>query len=407
MARKRRGSSMGKGTKRSRKTRKTGRKYLSMPDGWNLYKAEPGSIKIDILPYIVGDVKTHPEGENMAEDVWYRFPYKLHGSVGPNRTTLVCPSTIGKPCPVCEKRQEIFDDPDMDNKAAGKFRASPRSLFVIKVKGGDDKKAMGKKFIWDISDFCFFDQMDVELDHGEEEWNDFACLEGGYTLKVRLLEESFDGNKYPKCDRIDFIERKDYNESILDKLPCLDDVIIPNIKTYNEIEAILEGEEEEEETPKEKSKKKTSKKSTKKSAKKSKSKKKDKKKYTWEDLAEMDEDELEELVEKLGMDLDEDDWEDESELRILVAEELEIEPEEEDPDDDGDDDEPEPEEKPKSKKKDKKSKAKKKDKKKKKGGCPHGHDFGAEFGDHEECNEEDCDQHDPCFEKYDELMDED
>jgi len=457
MVRKRgkRGSSMGTSTQKSRTGRKTGKRYLTIPDKWMMYKEEADTtVKMDILPYIVNDVELHPEGKNMEDDVWYRFPYLIHRNIGPSKAAVLCPGTIGRPCPICDKRKEIFDDPDLDNKMAGKLKQSPRSLFIIKIINDGNDKNKGKQFIWDVSDFCFFDQVDTELEHGEEEWNDFACLEGGYTLKVRILEDSFDTTKFPKADRIDFIERsKDYPESILDDLPCLDDVIIPNIKTYEEIEAILEGmhdgdddtdDEEDDEKPKKSSRAKKmagSGKTTKskvsddddtddeedaeaddnerkrpKRSSKTKPAPKTKKKpeVTWEELEELGEEELVDLVQERDLEIDDDEWDDEDGLRETIASMLDIKIPDDDDEDDADTDDEEDEEKP-SKPAPKKPAPKKpaptKSTQKKKptgktgGQCPHGYKFGEEFGDYEECNEDDCPKHDACFDKYDELND--
>ena len=398
----RRGSSMGSGTRTSRKNRKLGRPWLNMPKGVSLYKEEPGeTISIDVLPYIVKNVKRHPEHESMSEDVWYRFPYKIHKNVGPDRKSVLCPGTIGKPCPLCDQMQEIYDDPDADNKAASKFRPSKRSLFNIKLIKGD-KKNKGKYFIWDMSDYCFFDQVDTELEHGEEEWNDFACLEGGFTLKVRLLEDSFDGNKFANADRIDFISRDDYDEDTLDEMACLDEVIIPNIKTAKEIQAIIDGDEEEEpeeeEAIPEKEKKVKKAKKEKKEKKEKKAKKP--KKPIWEDMLELDEDELLELAEKHKIEVDEDDYDNEDELRNLLAEEFDIEIPEEEP-------------KSKKKKKDKEEKEEKEEKPKKekkskkdKIECPFAYKFGIDFEEKDDCDEDDCECYDACFKAYDKLQEE-
>lgn len=393
MAKKKRGSSMGTGTRKSRTNRKTGKKWLSIPKDVSLYKEEAETtIKMDFLPYVVTDIKKHPEKESMSDDVWYRFPYKIHGRVGPNRQAVLCPSTIGKPCPICDEMQAIYDDPDADNKQASKFRPSKRSLFVIKIKGGD-KKNKGKMFIWDVSDFNFFDQVDNELEHGEEEWNDFACLEGGYTLKVRFIEKSFDETKFAKADRIDFIERDDYDEDILDETPCLDDVIIPNIKTLKEIEAVMDGEEpeeDEEETPKKEKKK------PKKEKKEKKSKKEKKPKFKWEDISDLDEDDLIEFAEENLKDFDEDDFEDEDELREELVKQLDIK---------------KPKKKEKKEKKPKKKKDKKKDKKNK-NECPYAYKLGDDFEEKNECvdPEDDpddcCKMYDECFKIYDKMQEE-
>jgi len=418
--------------------------------------------KVDILPYEVKNPKVHMEGEYITEGIWYRMPYKLHRNVGPNKMDIVCPTTIGKPCPLCQKRQEIFDDPDLDNKLAKDYRASERSLFALKMLSGN-KELRGKIVLWDISDFLFFEQLCVELENGEEEWENFPLLEGGYSLKIRLLEEVFDKTKFSKCDRIDFIERDDYDESILEEVPCLDDVVLPNIRTFKEIQAILEGmdsddeddDPEDEEDDDEETSRKT-KKGSREPRKASKSKPTKGKKRpepepdydadneeddddgsdteeveqpeSWEELESMDKDELVALAESLDFEIDEDEIDSEDALREAMAEELGIEkpkkgkkketskstkhaksskkkpePEEDDDDKDAEEDDPPP----KSKKQDKPGKkADKKAKKVAPGKCPHGHVFGEEFGDHNECDEDTCKKHDACFDEYDSMQDE-
>ena len=36
--------------------------------------------------------------------------------------------------------------------------------------------------------------------------------------------------------------------------------------------------------------------------------------------------------------------------------------------------------------------------------CPYAYKFGEGWGDHEECEEDECEKYDECFEKYDELQ---
>ena len=453
---------MGRGTKQSRQARKLGKKWINIPKGFSMFKEESDkTYGIDVLGYVVKEVKKHPEKESIQDDVWYRYPYKLHRYVGPNKEDVICPGTIGKPCPRCEKMQEIYDDPDLDNKLASKYRPSNRSIFAIKLKSGVPKKERKQIMLWDISDGNFFNVVDKELEMGEEDWNGFASLEGGYTLKTRFIEDQFDKTKYPKADRVDFIPRKDYPDDILDKTPCLDDMIVPNIKTYKEIEEIQKGE----------------KMAAKKSSKKGKGKgkkvdqkliKKLKKKMDWEAIQELDDDECLELLEQLNIEPEDD--EDTDAMQEQIAEILGIEPEEdeddaddddeeseddeddedddaedeedeededdEDDNDDDDDDEDDEEsdtddeddedEKPpvkgnkkgkKPAKKEKKSakskKAGKKEKEKKpakgkkgKKKCPFNYSFGVDFGDYDECNEDDCKSHDACFEEYDANQDE-
>lgn len=138
MAKKKRGSSMGAGSRKSRAARKSGKSWITLPDKWSYFKEEIDTrIKMDILPYIVKKMKRHPEFDSMTEDVWYRFPYKIHRNVGTTKKSYLCPGTIGKPCPLCEKLQEVYDNPDLTKKQikarSKKFRPAKRSLFIIKV----------------------------------------------------------------------------------------------------------------------------------------------------------------------------------------------------------------------------------------------------------------------------------
>ena len=303
-----RGSKMGAGAKKSRQQRKTGKSWLNLPNKWSYFKEESDeTYKLDILPYVVKKMKQHPEFEAMQEDVWFRFPYRLHRNIGPKRTAMLCPETIGKKCPICDKMRKMYDDPDINNKKAAKFAPGRRSLFVVKIKRGGDKKLRGKTFIWDIADGNFYKEVDKEIDMGKDDWNNFACLQGGYTISARFAEEKFDKTKFPKCDRVDFKPRKDYDEKILKKNPCLDDMVVPNIPTYEEVKKAMENNKNDKNGKKENESNSAN--------------------LDWSDIEDMDESELIEVMEDLGEDIDDLEYDDENELRELVATELDIEKE--------------------------------------------------------------------------------
>ncbi len=51
----------------------------------------------------------HPDrdeeyGIAVPGSLWYKRPYWLHRGVGPENVSIVCPSSIGKKCPICEYR---------------------------------------------------------------------------------------------------------------------------------------------------------------------------------------------------------------------------------------------------------------------------------------------------------------
>lgn len=398
--------SMGKGVKKVSKNRKGGRKYLDLPEGVELFTPEGGKrYKLDILPYVVKDIKRHPDSKEIPDDIWWRYPYGLHRELGPDNELAVCPGTKGNTCIVCQEKQAIYDDPDGDNDMAAKLNPSKRGLYVIRLTSG---KNSGKIMVMDISNYCFLDQLMDEIDMGEPEWKNFPDLEDGYTLKVRFKAKKIGSGKnaveFAMADRIDFFERDDIDEDILEEVPCLEDLIlVPSSKSIeNTFYGIDEDDDDNEkkDPPKETAKEKKARLKKKKAAAKKKKEKEEKEKaldIDWDDLEDMDENKLLEISEAEELNFDDGDYDDEKELRNLIADALEIEKPEEKP----------IETKAEKKKRLKKEKAAKKKAEKDKGGstkkalkCPFAYQFGADFEDHEECDEDDCDQYDACMEAF-------
>jgi len=415
MAKKKKRRGMGKANKKNRQRRSTGKGWLNIPAGVGVFKEKitegrKDKTIIDIVPYILTDKKNHPDANEIPEDIWWKFPYLLHRNVGPDKTDIVCPKTFGKPCPICEKRQAIFDNPDSEDDAARGLKPSKRTLYVIR-----DLNNKGEVFIWDISDYCFLEQLDEELDNGNDSLESFADLENGYTLKIRFKGKSIGESKpFAMANRIDFEKRDDISEEALEEFPSLDGII--SAKSYDDVKALYLGEEVEPDEDeieddeieddddddqgeldenacvacdgtgknskggKCKPCKGTGLKQKKAEKKESEPEKEDQS-LDWDDLIDMDESDLCEVVEEEKLDVDMDDYEDIDELRKLIAEELEI-------------DVPEP----KKEKKEKKGKNKK-------GKCPFNHEFGTDFDEEKECDEDECDQYDACFEAYEALDD--
>ncbi len=254
---KRRNTKLGKAGKAASNAFKSGFKYLNIPGNLKLYREEPETVaKLDIIPYIVQNVKKHPESTHISDDLWYRYPFYLHNNVGPDRQKIICPKTVGKPCPVCEEMQTIYNDPTGDNKIAGTLRASLRWLYIVIPK--NHKKYKEEPHIWNISHHCFQEKFQYELDLGDGDNEDYMSLEEGKTLKIRFIEKSIVNksgtSKFAFTDRVDFTDRDDYDEDILDDLPDLADCV--PIPTYDRVSDVFNGiDEEEDDTPEEKPKK--------------------------------------------------------------------------------------------------------------------------------------------------------
>ncbi len=337
--------------------------HLNLPKGLSIFKEEPGSrVNLDILPYEV-TAANHPDRDDEYEiavpgSLWYKHPYWLHRNIGPDNQSVVCPSSIGQKCPICEYRAQLLKDgAKWDDDSVKALKPSMRNLYVVIPKGS--KKYEETPHIWDISQFLFQAKLNEEIGENEE-YETFPDLEEGYTLRIRFSEESFGGNKFAETSRIDFKERdKPYDESILEEIPHLDDLL--EISSYKAIEAVFFGgmgaeeieDEDEEEKP-----------------------------IRQKPTRSKSEPEEEE---------NEDEPEDEEE-----EEENEDEPDEdeEEEDEEEEDEEEKPVKKPPVRTK--KQETKKPKKSEKKGGkCPHGHKFGEDCEEYDECDE--CDKWEECM----------
>ena len=337
--------------------------YLNLPQGVNVFKVEPGGrVTMDIMPYEISDPR-HPDSSDQVPlevgDLWYKRPFKLHRNVGVDKESIVCPTSFGKRCPICNYRAERMRA-GADKEETGPMRASDRNLYAIIPHGvkGFDKKP----YIWDISAFCFQNMLSEEIEESEEN-AEFANLEDGLTLKVRFSEESIGTGKgstsFAKVSRIDFVERDEqYDEKILKDIPDLDKVLsCPDYKVLERKFLELDPDEEEEE----------------------------------ETSAQAEPEEEEEAPtprkrKKVKPEPEEEDEpeEEEEEEAPTPPRRKKAKPE------------PEPEEEEEEEEEAPTPKRKGKPAKKESGDCPFGHKFGKDCEKHEDCDE--CDKWDECIE---------
>ena len=213
--------------------------YLNLPQGVSMFKEEGDTrSNLDILPYIVSDERHMDRDEELDIAVpgglWYKKPYKVHRNIGPGNDSVVCPTTWGKKCPICEYRQKLFKE-GAEQDVTKALKASLRNLYVVIPIG--HKKLEEKPHIWDISQYLFQNLLNKELNE-DEEYETFPDLEEGWTLKVRFDSVSLGSNKFAETSRIDFKERDEaYEEDILEDIPDLDKVL--QVHSYAELEKML------------------------------------------------------------------------------------------------------------------------------------------------------------------------
>ena len=356
--------------------KRSGFNYFIAPDGVELkfLDVKSGPMSIDILPY---EVTSKRNKEVEPGDLWYERTYLLHRGLGTDNKSYVCPKTINKPCPICEERARLMKSEDGDEEEIARLKPQERQVFNVINRS---KKASDDILLFDYSMFSFGAVLLEEIRQQDEEYAAFADLVDGFTINARFSDTKGKGFSYLKCTRIDFKNRKDLDEEILDEVFDLDEIL--QILSYEDLEAVfLEVIEEEEDDDEEDSKR----------DKKSSKRRKPRRSRTDDDDEEDD-------------DLDEDDEEDEEELEEDEDDDDDLEDEEDDEEEDEEEERPKRRKKGTSRKTSDKSKRtvrksgksttrkKTTTRKTKKGKssdyeCPEGGEFGVDYEEFPECND--------------------
>ena len=231
-------------TEKKKSEKGGGSRTVTLPDDVKFLEVKKGTMLLDIIPYEVQSDSNPIVG---AGELWYERTYFIHRNIGSDNAVVVCPmKTLKKACPICEHRKMLMKDWDTNEEMIKALRPSERQLFnVINL----DKESAGIQVL-DISAYCFGEVVEKEISEGEEEWAGFPDLVDGYTVKARFGEVSLGKNSFLQADRVDFKERDDYEDAILDEAIDLDACL--NIMSAKDLENLffeIDTSEEEEETP--------------------------------------------------------------------------------------------------------------------------------------------------------------
>lgn len=238
MATERRSSFRGKVSKDAKKSTRVARGYLHLPEGVKQYSIDEGlkKVQLDFLPYIVTDEK-HPNHDDeddiaLVGQQWWKRPFKVHRAVGASNESIVCPTSIGKPCPICEYQKELFNrDKGTDKADAIELYPKERNLYIVVPKGS--KKFDEEPCVWDMSQKLFQDILKETLDE-DDSHEIFPDLREGETLELELKWKKFGKTTFPEVRHITFLERDEqYSKAILQEVPNLDEVLV--ILPYREI----------------------------------------------------------------------------------------------------------------------------------------------------------------------------
>jgi hypothetical protein len=307
----------------------TGFGYLNLPRGIKVFSAPPGGkVVMDIIPYTVSD-EHHPDRDADREiaipgELWYKRPFKTHRNIGASKDSYICPTSIGKKCPICEYRAKR-KEAGASKEELDALNAKTRNLYVVKIIGHKD---FDETFmVWDISQFLFQEKLNEELSENLD-YGVFPDLEQGMSLRIRFESKKFGtGKPFADTSRIDFIERAEqYDESVLDEIPNLDEIM--KVLSYKELDAKFQELDENDiasaddaivETH---SRRKKDDDDVKKPAKKADPEPDND--LTWEDLEAKSQKALLRMNDDEDLGIQEDDFEDVEELRVLVAKKLRI-----------------------------------------------------------------------------------
>ena len=207
----------------------------------NLSKDTPqfelkGKVLLDFLPYEVG------KGNPFADpgSFHYERTFWVHKGIGPDGRAYCCPREMSRgrlPCPICEKRQELRDDPNADEKLIDALKPKRRQLFKIIDTNNRSKGVQ----VWDFS-YHMFGELLVEYltdENNAEKLKDWCEFEGGMSLRLGTKEKKFNGRPYYEVTRIEFEDRRrDYDPNkMLTEGPCLDDCF--RVLPYDDLKKVF------------------------------------------------------------------------------------------------------------------------------------------------------------------------
>lgn len=174
-----------------------------------------------------------------GKDVFWAEGF-VHFNVGPDNKLVTCPTTFGKnkKCPVCESIEKLKNSKNKDDQTlANKMRKTQRIYMNIIDRDADDDE--DKVQVMGCGASIFKDVLDMVCD---PDWGDITDFETGrdvtITKKGKGLKTEYSTLGKPKSS----VASEDIEEDALNGLLADVDAIFVE-KSYNDILAIMDGEE--------------------------------------------------------------------------------------------------------------------------------------------------------------------
>ena len=193
------------------------------------YRPKDGNNHIDILPYLI-KTDHHPQKMKKGEpdyvlDIW------VHRKVGSSEGTYLCLKKMyGKPCPICEEKEELKNDPTADEDYLKSLEPKRRCWY--NVVNLDLPEREQEVQIFEESHFLFEKEL-LEETGSSGELQLFWDLEEGSTIAFRATEEKTKKGKFFRYKSFKFEKRAPYKENVYSNTFALDDLLV--IPTYEEV----------------------------------------------------------------------------------------------------------------------------------------------------------------------------
>lgn len=230
----------GRDDAKNRESRGGGSGTLNLPEGVDVsfFKPEKGNHLLDLIPYVTTNNPERDKGE-----LHYKRTIWVHFNVGPESKSFLCRKTHGsdKRCPICEEHIKLRKDSSADEDEVKGLKAKERNLFNVIDLNDEDTVIQ----LWEISYHNFAKLLDEEINASDDP-GFFADLEGGSSVSVRFKDTQIgNGPTFIQASKIDFKDRDDLDEDILDNVFDLDGIL--KVLSYDELEKAHLGEEEDSE----------------------------------------------------------------------------------------------------------------------------------------------------------------
>ena len=207
-----------------------GRKIpLKLPKGMSqFFYTDNKTYRLDYLEYPVG--QGNPEADFDEKDPFYYHSrkYWVHKPVGADEQMVAClKKNWNEPCPMCEHLESIPREERWGSQKDLAVAISPKQRQIFALRDNDDLKK-GVQIQETHYKFGIGEELEGKI-LAKERYKTFANQEGGRTVEATVRK-----NKKGGWDirSLELEQRDEIPDEIMDKVPCLDDLIIK--PTYEE-----------------------------------------------------------------------------------------------------------------------------------------------------------------------------